>query len=192
LKSRLRTELRARLAGLTREQRVRDSASLCTLITGQAAWRGAGTVLLFAALPDEPDIAPLISAALSAGQRVALPRFVTARAGYEPHEIRDPARDLTPGRFGVLEPRDGCTPLEPRGPVLTLVPGIGFSVDGVRLGRGQGFYDRLLATIPGDKCGVAFECQVGVELPREPHDVRMDFIATPGRWIEVSGTPDLK
>jgi 5-formyltetrahydrofolate cyclo-ligase len=69
---------------------------------------------------------------------------------------------------------------------LVLVPGIGFDVSGRRLGRGQGFYDRLLAGIAGTKCGVAFDQQVVGQIPAEKHDASMNFILTPTRWLEAA------
>jgi 5-formyltetrahydrofolate cyclo-ligase len=52
------------------------------------------------------------------------------------------------------------------------------------LGRGKGFYDRLLPGVRGVTCGVAFDEQVFRELPSAPHDVHLSCILTPTRWIE--------
>ena len=65
---------------------------------------------------------------------------------------------------------------------LVFVPGIAFDLVGRRLGRGKGFYDRLLAGVRGHKCGVAFDTQLVAEMPEEPHDMRVDSIITPSRW----------
>jgi 5-formyltetrahydrofolate cyclo-ligase len=67
---------------------------------------------------------------------------------------------------------------------LVLVPGVAFDSHGRRLGRGKGFYDQLLAFVRGTKCGVAFDEQIVPEIPIEPHDVRLNCILTPTRWIE--------
>jgi 5-formyltetrahydrofolate cyclo-ligase len=78
-------------------------------------------------------------------------------------------------------------------PDAVLVPGLGFDVNGGRLGRGGGFYDRLLAAGTACRVGVAFECQVVEALPLEPHDRRMEFIITeqrvlaPGRTCRQEG-----
>jgi len=71
------------------------------------------------------------------------------------------------------------------------VPGLGFDLSGHRLGRGRGYYDRLLAGIAGVKCGVAFDPQVVAQIPAERHDVNMNFILTPTRWLEFSTQPPL-
>jgi len=51
------------------------------------------------------------------------------------------------------------------------------------LGRGKGYYDRLLSTLEGIFCGVAMEFQLLSALPEEKHDRRMNWIATPDRWL---------
>jgi 5-formyltetrahydrofolate cyclo-ligase len=61
---------------------------------------------------------------------------------------------------------------------LILVPGLAFTSEGCRLGRGSGYYDRFLSKIPGTtfKVGVCFDFQFLAELPHEPHDVKMDVV----------------
>ena len=68
---------------------------------------------------------------------------------------------------------------------LILVPGVAFDLHGRRLGRGKGFYDQLLAAVRGTTCGVAFEQQMVREVPVEPHDIHLNSILTPTRWIEL-------
>jgi 5-formyltetrahydrofolate cyclo-ligase len=138
-------------------------------------------VLCFASLSDEPDIAPAVESALAEKKIIALPRFDSASGCYGASVITDSAQ-LVRGPFGALEPGPGC-PLCPLNQLdLILVPGVAFDLAGRRLGRGKGFYDRLLAAVRGHKCGVAFEEQIVADLPEEPHDVRVDSIVTPARW----------
>jgi 5-formyltetrahydrofolate cyclo-ligase len=54
---------------------------------------------------------------------------------------------------------------------------------GRRLGRGAGYYDRILEKVPGFTCGIAFDEQISGELPVEPHDVLVDCILTPTRLL---------
>ena len=70
-------------------------------------------------------------------------------------------------------------------PDLILVPGVAFDLSGHRLGRGKGFYDRLLANARGVKCGVAFDEQIVKAVAAGTHDIRMDFILTPTRVIKT-------
>jgi 5-formyltetrahydrofolate cyclo-ligase len=68
---------------------------------------------------------------------------------------------------------------------LVLVPGVAFDARGGRLGRGKGFYDRLLSAVNGTKCGVAFDEQIVDAVPVGPLDVLVNCILTPTRWIET-------
>ena len=79
--------------------------------------------------------------------------------------------------FGVeiLGPDLKCPTVEPK---VILVPGLGFTADGERLGRGKGFYDRYLENSKPIKIGVAFEIQIERNLPVDPHDMKMDFVVT--------------
>jgi 5-formyltetrahydrofolate cyclo-ligase len=67
-----------------------------------------------------------------------------------------------------------------------LVPGLAFTTSGIRMGRGQGFYDRYLAGFKGQKVGVCFEVQIFSHLPTEAYDQKVDFILTEKRFIRAS------
>jgi 5-formyltetrahydrofolate cyclo-ligase len=181
-KSLLRKEVRLALAEISDAERQRLSHSLCEAFRTVPIWNASSTVLLFAPLKNEPDIAPLIDEALMKGKTVALPRFDAERGRYTPCEVRS-RLNLATGPFGVLEP-------DPQSPVFSakqldiiLVPGIAFDLTGRRLGRGKGHYDRLLAEVSGHKCGVCFDAQVVPSVPEEPHDIRLNSILTPTRWL---------
>ena len=63
-----------------------------------------------------------------------------------------------------------------------LIPGLAFALNGARLGRGKGYFDRLLAQVAGTRCGVAFDWQVLSEIPTEAHDILVDCLVTPSQW----------
>jgi 5-formyltetrahydrofolate cyclo-ligase len=128
----------------------------------------------------------MIDEAFARGTNVVLPRYLPDADLYEPCLIQRDVRSLAPGRFRIPEPTAGCPVFDAKQLDLALIPGIGFSLDGGRLGRGKGYYDRLLAEVAGLKCGVGFDCQVTAALPVETHDVRLNCILTPTRWHLVS------
>lgn len=181
LKRRLRREVRAELSRLTPAERAGASARVCGLALDQPLWTRSRCILFYAALPDELDLTPLLQAALAQGKSAALPRFIRDRTQYAPHQIDDLAR-LAPGRFSIAEPLEDCPPVPLKRLDLVFVPGVAFDLQGRRLGRGMGFYDRLLAEVTSPKCGVAFDIQVKEKLPSEQHDVAVDFILTPSGW----------
>ena len=93
---------------------------------------------------------------------------------------------LAPGAFGTREPAGGA--VVPVGDAeVVLTPGLAFDRMGARLGRGGGFYDRLLtdAALTARRVAVCFACQVVERVPVEPHDVEIDAIVTEDGWLEL-------
>jgi 5-formyltetrahydrofolate cyclo-ligase len=135
----------------------------------------ARIIACFAALPGEPVLLPLF--ADFPGRRWVLPRVdgETMRFHFAG------AATLAAGHFGIHEP-PADSPVYPPGEIeLFLCPGMAFTRGGIRLGRGKGYYDRALAHSQAEaiKVGVCFNEQVLSELPVDPHDVPMHFLATP-------------
>jgi 5-formyltetrahydrofolate cyclo-ligase len=181
-----RQRFRASLKGLSPAQRDEASARARDLLRRQPAWQRAQAILFYAPMAGELDLTPLFEEARQGGKAVALPGFVNETKTYQAFAISDFQRDCAPGKFGIAEPGAHCPPMSLKRLDLALAPGLGFDLAGRRLGRGQGFYDRLLAGIAGVKCGVAFDQQVVGRIPAERHDVTMNFILTPTRWLEAS------
>jgi len=188
-KAAARAVLRGRLAALDPASRTRASAAIAARIRSLEEWLAARSVLLFVPLRDEPDLASLMAEALSAGRRVALPAFLPEAGAYVARWIQVPDRDLVAGRFGVREPGPECPEASLAALDLALVPGLGFTRNGLRLGRGGGFYDRLLRNTPAVRCGVCREEQLLDRLPAEPHDVRLQIVVTPSAVHRIAGGP---
>jgi 5-formyltetrahydrofolate cyclo-ligase len=182
-KQSLRREVAAVLRAMAPAEREAASAQACRLLASRPEWRAAQSVLFYAPMAEELDVWPLVKEALAAGKRVGLPRFAAPSGAYLACEVRDPGLDLKTGHFGIREPGDHCAAFSSNWLDLILVPGVAFDPHGRRLGRGQGFYDQLLAGLRGVMCGVAFDQQVAREVPVTPRDVRMNCILTPARWI---------
>lgn len=178
-KATLRRELRARLKAMSAASRREESVQICEHLSALPAWRDASSVLAFVPTASEPDVWPAIRAAHAAGRIICLPRFDPETNTYRPCLVSDLDADLCVGPYGIREPGAHCPEWSGKALDLILVPGLGFDGSGARLGRGKGYYDRLLAGGTGCKCGVAFEAQMIPELPMEPHDVRLDLVITP-------------
>jgi 5-formyltetrahydrofolate cyclo-ligase len=183
-KSGLRLRLLEEVKRLSGPEKKLASEGICARLAAQLCWERAKAVLFFAPTFQEPDVGLLAAKARLEGKQIAYPRFHPSESRYEAARVADPDRDLVPGRFGIAEPNGDCAALTLNQLDLILVPGVGFSPNGARLGRGGGYYDRLLAQVRNIKCGVAFDCQVVVEVPQEAHDIRMDYLLTPTRWVE--------
>jgi 5-formyltetrahydrofolate cyclo-ligase len=185
-KAQLRRQVREQVRRLALPRRYGASLKAQALLAAQSVWRNAGAVLFYAALPDELDLSVLMAQALEAGKTVALPRFVPQTGAYAIFEVKQGALDCAPGKFGIAEPKEGCPTFAPKALDLALVPGIAFDATGHRLGRGAGYYDRLLGQLGGVKCGVAFDEQMVPQVPAEAHDIRVNFVLTPTRWLETA------
>ena len=184
-KASLRQQVRARLNAITPAHRGAASLQICSRLRQQTIWQSAGSILSFAPLPAEPDIWPLLEEAWLAGKTVALPRFASQKRSYVACVVQNPGADLASGQFGIREPGDSCPEFPLNRLDFVLVPGVAFDARGGRLGRGKGYYDRLLAAVKGTKCGVAFDEQIVEAVPVGPLDIRVDCILTPTRWIET-------
>jgi 5-formyltetrahydrofolate cyclo-ligase len=174
----LREECRRRLRDLPASERDADSERIRQHCRALPEWGAARVLALYHPRPDEPDLWPLAAIAWAEGRQVVLPSHDPARGAYRWRRVTGPG-DLVTGRFGIPEPAPCCeevvTPLLD----LAFVPGLGFSEDGVRLGRGQGFYDRLLESFRGRSFGVAFDRQLLPRIPREDHDFGLDGVIIP-------------
>ena len=184
-KGAVRREFRARVAALSLEARTTASRRLCERLLAWPKFRSARTVLLTASLRDEVDLTPLLPEAQALGMRCALPAFEDALGDYVAREWRLPVAALASGPFGVRQPGADCFEVPFPELDLILVPGLAFTPSGMRLGRGKGYFDRLLSRVPNAiSCGVGFDEQVVPTLPVEAHDVALDYLLTPSREFD--------
>ena len=173
-KQQLREQMRAESKRHSAEERAKAAREICERIRAHELWKRAHRVLLFIPTPLEPDIWALAKE----GKHVSVPAFNEHLGRYEARQIQG-EQDLVAARFGIREPRATCPLTDLQTVDLVLAPGIAFARDGTRLGRGKGYYDRLLAVVRATKVGVCFDWQVLPTIPRDPHDVSMDHIVTP-------------
>jgi 5-formyltetrahydrofolate cyclo-ligase len=151
--------------------------ALCNNILGMERYKAAKTILLYSPLTDEADVSPISNVAYGNGKTVLLPKVVVD--DLELH-IYKGVYTLERGAFGILEPT-GEVFLDYNQIELAIVPGMAFDKAGHRLGRGKGYYDRLLTRLTqAHKIGVCFQFQYLDTVPSEAHDVCMDSIACGG------------
>jgi 5-formyltetrahydrofolate cyclo-ligase len=180
-KTELRAKIRTALEKISPAVRAVESIELCERLKAQMP--SAHTILFFAPLSDELDVWPLLELSLALGNHCALPFFDAEKKTYGAKIIGRLATDIVTGKFGVREPAASCAEILLNQFDLVLVPGLAFDLSGNRLGRGRGFYDRLLAEISGIKCGVAYDFQLLESIPTELHDAKVDFMLTPSRCL---------
>jgi len=157
-KTALRADMTKRLREMTAEDRESASEELCERILEMTPWAEARTALLFVPLPSEPIITPL---KLDCDARKVASVNI-------PQSARNETNLTLPESIDLI-----------------LVPGLAFSSDRRRLGRGGGFFDRLLAgpASKAFKLGVCFSFQVLDTVPTNANDVIMDAVVTDSRVL---------
>jgi 5-formyltetrahydrofolate cyclo-ligase len=152
-KATLRAEIQRRAREMTVEEREEYSEEICERVLEMSEWAEAKQVVLFLPLPSEPIITPL--------KLDCEARKITSLS--IPQSARNESDLHLPDTIDLI-----------------LVPGVAFSKDRHRLGRGGGFFDRLLAGRAANafKLGICFSFQLLDTIPTEPHDIVMNAIVS--------------
>ena len=172
-----KAQLRSTLRRLARDGASPPSGPLCDAVEHWlAAHPGLATIAVFAALPGEPDLTEVVV-------RHSETRWVYPRVNGDDlvfHAVADPNGQLIKGAFGIMEPSPALPVVDIPRIDAFLCPGLAFDGRGGRLGRGRGFYDRLLTAARPDalKIGVCFANRLIDDTFPEPHDVPMDEVVS--------------
>jgi 5-formyltetrahydrofolate cyclo-ligase len=185
-KSELRRQARLRRAAAHRTDGAPAAAQLAEGVAAKAGLAFGATIAGYWPIGDEIDPRPLLATLAERGHRLALP---VAIAKDRPLIFREwQAGDrLEEGPHGTHHPPAHALVLRP---AILLVPLLAFDRRGFRLGQGGGYYDRTLAGLRAQgravrAIGLAFAAQEVAWLPDDPHDQRLDAVATEREWIEV-------
>lgn len=174
-KSELRKQIREKKTATDADAFARMSQSVCRSVVETRMWKDAKVVLLYMSLADEVDTKMLREIAISEGKTVLLPTCVGDDLVLRIYEGEN---RMKAGAYGIMEPTGSVYEEDRYGDIdLAIIPGMAFDKDGGRLGRGRGFYDRLLPKLGGcRKMGICWDFQLVDNVPKEEHDVAMDLI----------------
>ena len=174
-KASLRKSQLAALREIPIPQRAGWSALIVTRLCALPCWSQAQSVMMYAPMVNEPDLLPL----LESGKRMIFPKVTPL--GLTLHVVTA-VDQLVSSTNRLREPNVAQCPEVSLAEVdLVVIPGLAFDrQNGIRLGRGGGYYDRLLshASFRARPVGVCFQCQVMDSLPREAHDLAVEKIVT--------------
>jgi len=181
----LKAALRQELLAARRAPAVSCGAGLLAVAREQTEVVAARRIALYVSMRPEPQTGPLIDWLLASGREVLLPvLYADNDLGWG---LAPGAADLVPGRLGLSEPpvdlgADAITSAE-----LVICPALAVDLNGVRLGRGGGSYDRALARVsPGTPIwAVVHEREILESLPTAPHDRPVHAALTPSRLVRV-------
>lgn len=167
----LRRLIRSRKAEMSEEQKLSAATMISSRIESLPEFAEAWTVLAYCALPDEVATAGFI-ARWCGHKRIVLP---VVKGDALELRLYDPSK-LRPGYKGILEPSDDAEVIDPADIDLAIIPGMAFDSSGHRLGRGGGFYDRLIPQLHCPLVGICFSCQLVPDVPVEPFDRTLDIV----------------
>ena len=160
-KSSLRQQLLNKRSELSAEDRDIAARAIAAHILALPEIAVAAVVACYVSMKDEPGTRPLIEGLQSRGIKVLVPYGRT-----EPNWV-DIAQPDSPLGSSAIHEAD-----------FLIVPGLAVDHHGVRLGRGGGFYDRVLTDVDKPSCIVLFSDEILPDVPNEPHDQRVHMVAT--------------
>jgi 5-formyltetrahydrofolate cyclo-ligase len=144
-------------------------------------YRDASAVVLYAAIGNEVSTDRILADALASDRAVFYPRIDASTGAIVARRILDRS-ELARGAYGILEPPESAEVLDSKSfaKVLVCVPGVAFGLEGQRLGRGGGHYDRFIGQLGGEAItvGLAFSFQLLDRIPETGLDRRLNFIVT--------------
>lgn len=176
-KDSLRSAMRVRKTLLSDVERHDAAARVFSTLRSMAAFIMAENVLLYHSLPDELSTREFFDA-LPAGKRYYLPRVNGLMLDILPYE----RSRMHLGAFHIEEP-DGDDTVDIGSIDLIVVPAVAYDRSGRRLGRGKGYYDRLLAHSHAITVGVCYDFQLVDEIDAEDHDIPVDFVIADRKGI---------
>ncbi|MFD1175133.1 5-formyltetrahydrofolate cyclo-ligase [Paenibacillus puldeungensis] len=193
-KKELRQQMQERRAQIPEASRTEQSrmASLLAekeILTPLRQKRGGRlTLFCYVSFRDEPDTRLLIRSCLNHGDRLLVPK-ISANRSLSLYEIAGEA-DLTPGTWGILEPKDSAKLFPPSQYAqidVVVVPGLAYDTSGGRIGFGAGYYDRFVSELNAQSGGSSRTLFAGLALreqvisqaiPMERHDIRLNVLFT--------------
>lgn len=191
-KTQWRKKLAQQRADVSMRQQVTEATSLGQHVTTALRDRAPHTVCCYVPFGSEPGSIGLLDTLRDTGTRVLLP-LIPDEPGPLDWAEYDGSASLAPGRFkGVLEPtgqRVGPAGIGQADWVL--VPALAADRNGMRLGRGAGYYDRSLAhaAASAELTAVIRDTELVPELPAQAHDIRMTSVLTPAQGLVAVPVP---
>ncbi len=173
----IRAEMKQKNRALGAEQRNTAADSIFRQVATLPAFQAAKCVAVFCALPDEPPTTEILRQ-WSLSKRIIVPRVEGDSMRFFDY---DPQTQQI-GAFGIEEPAENARLCPPAEIDLIVVPGVAFTADGKRLGRGRGYYDKYLSQpdFHASRIGVCYHHQLIDDLPTEPHDIFMELVVSNG------------
>jgi len=144
------------------------------------AFKNAQKIGIYYPIGSEILTQDIIQELISDSKEVFLPKVIGEKMEFR--KVID-FSSLEEGSFGIMEPKDDCQ-VDNKLDVI-IVPTVGITLKGVRLGYGHGFYDRFLAENKTTTIALILEKQVVKNIPKSEHDMNIDWIVTEDEMIQT-------
>lgn len=178
-KSKIRKLIKSRKSQLAEAERIEKSGKAFSLLETIPDFANATNILAYFSLPDELYTEPFLHR-WHERKHIFLPRVNGDDIDilhYHPDHMRQ-------GAFGIYEPA-GDILADISQMEVVIVPGVAFDRRGNRVGRGRGYYDRLLSGCHAIKIGICHDFQILEGIPADSHDVTMDYVVTNDEIIDL-------
>lgn len=150
------------------------------------AIKNANNIMLYLDFNNEVQTDELVKKLIYLRKIVSSPVTIMENRQLIPYQVLDLDKSINIGTYGIREPqKEICSKVNIKDIDVIIVPAVAYDVSCYRLGYGGGFYDRFLNNLRPDtiSIGIAFDLQVFENIPKEPHDARLDYIITESKIL---------
>jgi len=185
-KQNLRDEVAKKLDALSENELMEKTNQVERRLFEFANFLEANIVLLYINSAYEVETKRIIERCINFNKLIVFPGFRSEKRRIKLFKVDNPDTDLKPGVRGILEPDEAVCKDVPINRIdIAIIPGLVFDGKGSRLGKGDGYYDKLIPklSMTTRKVSLAFESQIVDQVPMESHDKQVDIIVTEERII---------
>ncbi len=188
-KNDLRSFLRKKIIEIPAAGKIQESSKIADRLFALPEWKNNNLVFAFLSMEQEVQTEVILKKIQEEGKTLALPRMHGETIAFHMVSSLDTSiLDMHP--FGVQEPKASLPVAIPSeaNHALIVTPGLGFTSDGRRIGRGKGYYDRYIGKYRKylDIVAVAFDCQMVQSIPTEIFDEPVPVLITPSRVFRIN------
>lgn len=174
----LREEIKTKRAKMNSRDLSKYNKEIVSHISVSRMFLEGKVIMGYLAMNTEVQIDKVLQLALSSAKIVCVPKIVDKQGTMEAVKITSLDK-MNKDDYGIRTPAEPCEVINPADIDVVLVPGLAFTSEGGRLGRGKGYYDRFLPLCTKAKTmAVGYEFQVVNELPLNGHDVKINYLVT--------------
>ncbi len=187
-KEAIRRQLLLKRKKLTSEYILKNSKVIADNLIKLDIYQQSTNIMLYVATKSEVQTQEIIESAQKDKKNIFIPLIIRGSNKLFPSLVRDFEKELIRGDLGIFQPSKEFYRLCPPDILdLVIVPGVAFTVQGYRLGRGGGYYDRFLSQLKPRTTSIAlaFEIQILTEIPVEEKDTPVNYIITEKRVIKI-------